>query len=115
MSRKKIYVFSLAGFFLMWGIFGFVAAGPRPAPAGQATAPAVESTPVLPGTTETAAIPVTGEPERVWPEILGFYGLIGLAALLLILALLSFANRSTALYVDHKHPSSEDRQKREIR
>ena len=111
MNRMMIYVFSLAGFFLMWGVFGFVAAAPRGEVNPRATMPPVENTPILPAGTDAAGIPVTGEPERVWTEILGFYGLIGLAALCLILALLSFANRSTAPYQEGKSPRSEERHK----
>jgi hypothetical protein len=107
MDRKMIYVLSLVGFFLMWGVFGFAAAAPRGGLDLQATVPALEGTPVIPEATNSAGIPVTGEPEPLWTEILGFYGLIGLAALFLILALLNFANKSTALYVERKGPPSE--------
>ena len=108
MNRKMTYLFSLLGFFLMWGVFGFAAAAP-PAESGlQATVPPVEATPIIPGGTDPARIPVTGEPERGWTEILGFYGFIGLAALFLILALLSSANKSTAPAVQHKVPPSEE-------
>jgi hypothetical protein len=108
MNRKLIYIFSLVGFFLMWGMFGFVAAAPRSEPVLQATLPRVESTSVVPGATDSAMIPVTGEPEPVLMEILLFYGLIGLSALFLILGLLSFANKSTAPNVQEKGPSSDE-------
>lgn len=111
MNQKMIYVFSLVGFFLMWGLFGFAAAGPRSELDLPATVPPVVNTPVIPGATEAAGIPVTGNSEPVWIEILGFYGLIGLAALFLILALLSFANKSTALYPGTKGPPSEETHK----
>ena len=111
MSRKMIYFCSLVGFFLMWGLFGFAAAAPRSEPDLQATVPPVESTPVRPAATDIAGIPVTAESEPVWIEILGFYGVIGLAALFLILALLSFANKSTAFYPKRKSPSSEESHK----
>lgn len=107
MNRRMTYIFSLLGFFIMWGVFGFVAAAPRDAPNLQATIQPVESTPILSGEAGAAGIPVTGKPERAWTEIIGFYGLIGLAALFLILALLSFANKSTSLYAGRKHPPSE--------
>jgi hypothetical protein len=111
MNRKKIYFFSLVGFFFMWGLFGFVAAAPRSEPHLQATVAPVENTRVVPEATNAAGIPVTGESAPVWIEILGFYGLIGLAALFLILALLSFANRATAPYPKHKGPPSEETHK----
>jgi len=107
MDRKKIYLLSLVGFFLMWDVFGFVAAAPRNAPDLQATVLPAENTEVVPEATDPAGIPVTGEPEPLWTEILMFYGLIGLAALLLILALLNFANKSTAPVVERKGPPSE--------
>jgi hypothetical protein len=108
MNRKMIYLFSLAGFLLMWGVFGFTATGPRGGPGLQATVPAVENTPVVPAGTDVAGIPITGEPEPVWTEIVVFYGLIGLTAMFLILAMLSLANKSTAPYVEHKGRSSEE-------
>lgn len=111
MSRKMIYFCSLVGFFLMWGLFGFAAAGPRGESDLRATAPPAVTTRVVPAATDMAGIPVTAEAEPVWIEILGFYGLIGLAALFLILALLSFANKSTALYPKGNGPSSEESHK----
>ncbi len=108
MDRKMIYFFSLVGFFLMWGVFGFVAAAPRGEPALQATVPTVEDTVAVPEATDPAGIPVTGEPEPLWTEVLGFYGFIGLAALCLILALLNFVNRSTAPSVERKDPPSKN-------
>ena len=102
MTRTRIYVITLIGFFLMWGVFGFVAAAPRGAPSLQETAPAVD-----PEGTASVEIPVTGEPQPVWTEVFAYYGLIGLAALFLILALLSFANKSTAPYARRKAPPFE--------
>ncbi len=107
MNRKKIYFFSLVGFFLMWVVFGLVAAAPRSEPAPQVTVPPVENTVTVPGTTDPAGIPVTGRPEPLWMEVLGFYGLIGLAALCVILALLNFVNRSTAPSAERKEPPTE--------
>jgi uncharacterized membrane protein YuzA (DUF378 family) len=104
-NRKMTYVFSLIGFFLLWGIIGFSTAPLRTVHNLQATVPP------LPGETEAVGIPVTGEPEPVWSEILVFYGLIGLAALFLILALLSSANQSTAPALEHKAPPSEETRK----
>lgn len=106
MDRRMIYLFSLVGFFLMWGVFGFVAAAPRSDPGLQETVRAVEYTAVVPEATNLAGIPVTGAPEPLWTEILGFYGLIALAALFLILALLNFASKSTAPAVERRGPPS---------
>jgi hypothetical protein len=111
MNRKMIYVFGLVGFFLMWGVFGFAAAAPRGEADLEATLQPVENTPILPAETEAVGIPVTGETEPVWIEVVGFYGLIGLAAMFLILALLSFANKLTAPAVERKGPPSEETHK----
>jgi hypothetical protein len=107
MNRKLTYLFSLLGFFLMWGVFGFVAAAPRGEPSFQATVPPVVSTPVRPQATDSAGIPVTGETAPVLTEIVVFYGLIGLTALFLVLALLNVANKSTAPYLGHDNPPSK--------
>ena len=111
MNRKMTYILSLLGFFLMWGVFGLVAAAPRDQPTVQVTVQPVEPTSILSGEPGAAGIPVTGKPARVWTEIIGFYGLIGLAALFLILALLRFANKSTSLYGGRKSPPSEETDK----
>ena len=111
MNRKMTYVFSLIGFFLLWGALGFSVAAPRAEHNLQATIPPVQNTSPLPGETEAVGIPVTGEPEPIWSEILGFYGLIGLAALFLILSLLSFANQSTAPALERKVPPPEETRK----
>ena len=111
MNRKMTYVFGLVGFFMMWGVFGFAAAAPRADPNLQATVPSVVDTPVFQPETESAGIPVTGDTQPVWREIVGFYGSIGIAALFLILGLLSFANKSTAPAVQRKAPPSEETHK----
>ena len=108
MKRKLAYTFILVGFFVTGGTFGLAAAAPRTQPDIPATVPAVATTPVVPQATDAAGIPVTGEPEPVLTEILVFYGLIGLTALFLILALLNIANKPTAPYMDHKRRSSDD-------
>lgn len=108
MNRKLTYLFGLVGFFLMWGVFGFAAAIPRGEPDMQATALPAENTPIVPEATSPAGIPVTAEPERVLTEIIVFYGLIGLTALFLVLALLILANKSTAPYVQHDSASSKN-------
>jgi hypothetical protein len=89
----------------MWGVFGFAAAAPHGEL--QATVPAVETTIVVPEATSSVGIPITGEQEPVWTEIVVFYGLIGITALFLILGLLKIANRSTAPYAQYKGPPSD--------
>jgi hypothetical protein len=107
MNRKLFYTFSLLIFMLMWGMFGSATAAPRSESDLRATAPPVETTPDVQSTTESQGIPVTAKPEPVLTEILVFYGLIGLTALFLILALLSIANKSTAPFVEHNTPPSD--------
>ena len=98
---------SLVSFLLVWGMFGFTSALPHSEIVLQETPVPVESTPAASGSTSPDGIPVTGEPEPVWIEILVFYGLIGITALFLILALLSLANKSAAPYVEHKNSTSD--------
>jgi hypothetical protein len=107
MNRKLVYAFGLVSFFLMWGVFGLAGAAPRGDPDSQATVPPVDVTPIVSGSTDSAGIPVTAEPEPLLTEIVVFYGLIGLTALFLILALLSMANKSTAPYMERKNPPSD--------
>lgn len=108
MRRKLAYTFILVGFFVTGGTFGLAAAAPQAQSDAAATIPAAETTGVLPPATDAAVIPMTGEAEPVLTEILVFYGLIGVTALFLILALLNFANKPTAPYRDRKTPSSDD-------
>ena len=110
MNRKLIYASSLVVFFLMWGVFGIAAAAPRSAANLPATVPPVESTSMVSSPTESAGIPVTGKPEPLLAEILVFYGLIGITALFLVLALLNLANKSTASYVEHKDSPTDKTQ-----
>jgi hypothetical protein len=107
MKTRRMYIGCLVGFLLLWGMFGFTAAPLHGETVLQGTPLPVESTPVEPGATNSAGIPVTAEPEPVWTEILVFYGLIGLTALFLILALLNIANKSTAPYVEPKGTTSD--------
>jgi hypothetical protein len=108
MKRKLAYTFILVGFFVTGGTFGLSAAALDAHPDAPETVPAAATTGGLPPVTASVGIPVTGEPEPVLTEILVFYGLIGVTALFLILALLNFANKTTAAYPDRKTPSSED-------
>ena len=112
MNRQVRYILSLAGFFLMWGVFGFAAGAPRPEPGLQATALPAESTPVVPLSTESTGIPVTGDTEPVLTEIIVFYGLIGFTALFLVLALLNLANKTSAFYAQKK-PSTPNEPNKE--
>lgn len=104
MNRKLIYMFSLIGFCLTWGVFGFMAAGPRSEPVLQASALSEKHNVVTPVVTPNAAIPVTAEAQ---PGILFVYSLVGVAALFLILALLNAANKQTVPHVRRGDPPDE--------
>ena len=108
MNRKRIYILSLAGFLSTWGMFGFTVTASRSEVLLQETPASMETTPTAPVATDSEGIPVTGEPAPVWTEIVVFYGLIGLTALFLILALLNLANKSTVPHVEHKGPTSDN-------
>lgn len=104
MNRKLIYTFSLIGFFLMWGVFGFMAAVPRTEPMMQATPGA--NLQVAPAATANAAIPITGEAQSVTGIFL-VYALFALGALVLILVLLNAANKQTTPYIRRREPPDE--------
>ena len=107
MKTGRVYIGGLVNLLLVWGIFGFTSALPHSEIVLQETPVPVESTPADSGDTVRGGIPVTAEPEPVWIEILVFYGLIGITALFLILALLSLANKSTAPHGEHKNSTSD--------
>ena len=109
MNVKQIYVFGLACVFWMWGTLGFAFATPRSESVLQVTSTPI-STSLEAGATQPAGIPVTGEPEPLWTEIMVFYGLIGLTALFLVLALLNFANKSSAPQAPRNTSSSDKSQ-----
>ena len=108
MNRKLIYIFGLSGFVLVLGASGFAAVLPASEAPSQATVPAVEMTIAAPAATDAGQIPVTGEPEPLWTEILHFYGLIAVTALFLLYVLLNTVNKSMSAVVRHKDPSSDD-------
>src|ERR1044071_8979074 len=109
MNRKLVWLSILSILFLIWGASGSAAASHKEI-LTQSTLPQIANTPVSPEGTQTALIPVTGNPRLGWGTLL-FYGLIGLATLTLILALLDSANQSTALYTRRKTLQEEDRKK----
>ena len=106
MNRRLIYLWSLLGFFLMWGVFGFVAAAPRSEPDVQIAAPPGESTTVQPDSGGEALIPVTGEAQTGSSVPVG-YILLGFIAVLGLLALLNAANKTSSINVRHKDPPDE--------
>jgi hypothetical protein len=107
MNRKLVWLSILSILLLIWGASGSAAASHKQFLA-QSTFPQVANTSVAPEATKPALIPVTGHPRLGWGTLL-FYGLIGLAALTLILTLLDSANQSTALYKRRKPLQEEDR------
>ena len=106
MNRKSISLFSLIGFFLMWGVVGFVAGAPLSELALQAAALPEKNNVMTPVVTPTAAIPVTAEAQP-GIGILFVYLLLGLGALLLILVLLNAANKQTIPSVSRREPPDE--------
>ena len=88
-------------------MFGFTITASRSEVILQETPSLMETTPLAPNATNSDGIPVTGEPAPLWTEIVVFYGLIGLTALFLILALLNLANKSTVPHVEHKSSTSD--------
>ena len=105
MNRKLIYIFSLFCFFLLLGVLGFRAAAPVREPAFQSTLAPDET---VPAATIAGLVPVTGEPEPLWPEILLFYGLIAVTALFLILVLLNTVNKSMIPRAQQQKRSSKE-------
>lgn len=103
MNRKLIYTFSLIGFFVLWGVFGFAAGAPHNDPMSQVTPAEQDSTVIVPEVTAQAAIPVTGDP-KMQTEVLLIYVFFGLLALLIILAFLNAANKPRTTYVPPKEP-----------
>lgn len=105
MNVKLIYIFSLFCFLLLWGVSGFRAVAPVHEPGFQSTLPPGET---VPAATSAGQVPVTGEREPLWPEILVFYGLIALTALFLILVLLNTVNKSMIPCGQPKKASSKE-------
>jgi len=104
MNRKLVWFSIFSIFFLVWGMSSAGALHNKTL--AKAALPAMESTPVVSESTQTVMIPVTGKPSLGW-GILIFYGLIGLAALILILALLDSANHLTTFYAKRKISQDE--------
>jgi|SRR5919198_6086701 Trk-type K+ transport system membrane component len=101
MNRKLIFLSIISIFVLTWGMSGFASAATQREESVQSGIPFAFSTPVATKAAGLAGIPVTAEPRFGW-VIFVFYGLIGCAALTLILALLDSANRSTSFHVRRK-------------
>jgi hypothetical protein len=107
MNRKLVWFSIFSIFFLVWGMSSSGALHKETL--AKSARPVIESTPVFSESTPTVIIPVTGKSQLGW-GVLIFYGLIGLAALILILALLDSANHSTTFYANRK-TSREETQK----
>lgn len=103
MNRRRTYVWTLIVFFLMWGVFSFVAAGLRNEPAGQVAAPAVENFSSQSNDEGSAGIPVTteGQPQ---PSITIAHVLFGFIVVFGVLALLNAINKPARTFVRHKSP-----------
>jgi len=106
MHRKLVWISILSILFLIWGASGSAAAS-HEEPLAQAALSGAASASGVPAATPAALIPVTGGSSLGWGTLI-FYGLIGLAALTLILALLDSANQTTALYARRKASQPQD-------
>ncbi len=104
MNRKLVWFSIFSIFFLVWGMSS--AGALHKETLAKSALPAMESTLVDSEPTQNVMIPVTGKSQLGW-GILIFYGLIGLAALILILALLDSANHSTTYYAKRKTSREE--------
>jgi hypothetical protein len=105
MNRKLVWLSILSIFFLIWGASGTVGAS-RTEFLSHSSIPGAGSTLIAPEATTPPLIPVTGNPDLGWGTLI-IYGLIGFAALILILALLDSANQSTTLYARRKTPTDK--------
>lgn len=105
-NRKLVWLSILTIFFLTWGSARF-GAGSHKKLSTESTFPDGVNT-AVPEATQPELIPVTGSPGSAWGTLL-VYGLIELAALTLILALLDAANQSTAFYGRRKTSQEDDR------
>src|SRR5215216_3177053 len=105
MRRRLFYIVTLLVLFLLWGVFGITAGLPRGEASAQSALPSPDNSTVNSVAGQQAMIPVTGSATSE-VEILIFYALSGLGALIFILAMLGSANRSTVLYSQHKKSSS---------
>ncbi|MDQ2692789.1 MAG: hypothetical protein M3Y68_12205 [Chloroflexota bacterium] len=99
MNRRRTYVWTLIAFFLMWGVFGLIAAGFRSEPA----APAVSDFSTRAEDGPNGVLPVTGEREPE-PNVTVVHVLLGFTIVLGILALLNSANKPATNYVRSKRP-----------
>jgi hypothetical protein len=109
MNRKLVWLSILSILFLIWGASGSAAASHKDF-LNQSTVPEARGVPLAPEETGAPLIPVTGNPRLGWGTLI-FYGLIGFAALTLILALLDSANQSTAPSGSRKPSNEQDSQK----
>jgi hypothetical protein len=110
MNRRHTFILGLVGFFLLWGLFGFLAGAPRRELTLQETPAALQSILSSAESTLPSQVPVTGEAEPLWMEVVVFYGLIGLAALFLVFGLLSFANSTGATQSSGNVHTAEEKQ-----
>jgi hypothetical protein len=104
MNRKLVWFSIFSIFFLVWGMSSSGALHKESM--AKSALPVTVTTPVPSESTQTVMIPVTGKSQLGW-GVLIFYGLIGLAALILILALLDSANHSTTFYAKRKTSREE--------
>src|SRR5690242_8487266 len=101
MKSKLIYLLVLIVLLVLWGVSKPVAHSLQREALNRSNALSAGGTVSKTGTlTNPPLIPVTGDTQPGW--VLLIYGLIGLLTLVLILALLNVANKSTTLSVKRK-------------
>lgn len=105
MDRRLVYLFSLTGFFLMWGVFGFAAAAPRGEPVSQVVVVPAESAVINPDAAEST-LPVTAE-QRTQARVV-LYLLHGLGVLLAVVALPNAASKPVTNQVRHQDPPDQN-------
>ena len=109
MNRKLVWFSILSIFILAWGASGYSVGRSHRKLLTQSVM-AHAGSPAASETAEPVGIPVTGRSQPGW-GILILYGLIVLAALTLILALLDSANQSTAWSSQRRVASQEGRKR----
>lgn len=102
MNRRRTYLWTLIVFFLMWGIFGFVAAGLPSEPRMPDGAPALQDGSNRANEEPGALIPAPDE-RQSGSQMSLVHVLFGFIVVFGVLALLNAANKPATTYVRHKH------------
>lgn len=101
MNRRQTYVWTLIIFFLMWGIFGLVAAGWPSEPRMPDGAPAMQDGSAH-ANEESGALILAPDERQSGSQISLVHVLFGFIVVFGILALLNAANKPATTYVRHR-------------